>query len=33
MPGERFRLEQLELLNGLYPKREPQAGEPLKIVE
>jgi predicted Zn-dependent protease len=33
MPGERFKQEQLELLNGLYPKREPKEGDPLKVVE
>lgn len=33
MPGEKFRKERLELLNGLYPKREPKAGDSLKVVE
>ncbi len=33
MPDEQFRTEPLELLNGLYPKREPKAGDSLKVVE
>ena len=33
MPDERFKQEQFELLNGLYPHREPKAGDPLKVVE
>jgi predicted Zn-dependent protease len=33
MPGEKFQKEQLELLNGLYPKGEPQPGGALKVVE
>jgi predicted Zn-dependent protease len=33
LPGEQFRKEELELLNGLYPKRAPRAGDPLKVVE
>jgi predicted Zn-dependent protease len=33
MPGEKFKKEELELLNGLYPKREPKAGDSLKVVE
>jgi predicted Zn-dependent protease len=33
MPDERFKKEQFELLNGLYPKREPKAGDSLKVVE
>jgi predicted Zn-dependent protease len=33
MPGERFQKEHLELLNGLYPKGEPRAGDSLKVVE
>lgn len=33
VPDEKFRTEQLELLNGLYPKREPKAGDLLKVVE
>ena len=33
LPDEKFGRERLELLNGLYPKREPKAGDPLKIVE
>jgi predicted Zn-dependent protease len=33
MPEEKFKQEQLELLNGLYPKREPKAGDSLKVVD
>jgi predicted Zn-dependent protease len=33
VPGEKFQKEQLELLNGLYPKGEPRAGDSLKVVE
>jgi predicted Zn-dependent protease len=33
MPDEKFAKEELELLNGLYPKREPKAGDSLKVVE
>jgi predicted Zn-dependent protease len=33
MPGEHFQKEHLELLNGLYPKGEPRAGDSLKVVE
>jgi predicted Zn-dependent protease len=33
MPGEKFQKEQLELLNGLYPKGEPKPGDWLKVVE
>ena len=33
VPEEKLKKERLELLNGLYPKREPQAGDLLKVVE
>jgi len=33
MPVEKFRTEELELLNGLYPKREPKAGDFIKVVQ
>jgi predicted Zn-dependent protease len=33
LPDEKLKKERLELLNGLYPKREPQAGDLLKVVE
>jgi predicted Zn-dependent protease len=33
MPDEKLKKERLELLNGLYPKREPHAGDLLKVVE
>jgi len=33
MPVEKFRLQQLELLNGLYPKGEPKVGDSIKVVE
>jgi predicted Zn-dependent protease len=33
MPDEKLKRERLELLNGLYPKREPQSGDRLKVVE
>lgn len=33
VPAENLRKERLELLNGLYPKREPEAGDLLKIIE
>jgi predicted Zn-dependent protease len=33
VPGEKFQKEQLELLNGLYPKGEPRAGGTLKVIE
>ena len=33
MPVEKFKKEELELLNGLYPNREPKPGEYVKIVQ
>jgi predicted Zn-dependent protease len=33
LPDEKLGKERLELLNRLYPKREPKPGEPLKVVE
>jgi predicted Zn-dependent protease len=33
VPEERYREEQLELMNGLYPRKPPPAGEFIKIVE
>jgi len=33
VPEERYREEQLELMNGLYPHKAPPAGEFIKIVE
>jgi predicted Zn-dependent protease len=33
MPDENFQQEQLELLNGLYPKGQPKAGDPFKVVQ
>ena len=33
MPLEKFRLEQLRLLNAMYPKGEPKPGELFKIVQ
>jgi len=33
MPVDKFKKEELELLNGLYPKREPKSGDAVKIVE
>jgi predicted Zn-dependent protease len=33
VPGGRFQQERLELLNGLYPKGEPRAGDTLKVIE
>jgi predicted Zn-dependent protease len=33
MPVEKFKLEELRLLNGLYPKGEPKPGDLVKIVE
>jgi len=33
VPDEKLKKERLELLNGLYPKREPKAGDLLKVVE
>jgi predicted Zn-dependent protease len=33
VPDEKLRKERLELLNGLYPKREPKPGDMLKVVE
>jgi predicted Zn-dependent protease len=33
MPDETFKQERLKLLNGLYPKGEPRAGDMLKVVE
>ena len=33
VPDERLKKERLELLNGLYPKGEPQAGALLKVIE
>jgi predicted Zn-dependent protease len=33
MPLEKFKKEELQLLNGLYPNREPKAGDALKVVE
>jgi predicted Zn-dependent protease len=33
MPVEKFKREELQLLNGLYPNREPMADQSLKIVQ
>jgi predicted Zn-dependent protease len=33
VPVEKYKREELELLNGLYPNREPKPGDYLKIVE
>jgi predicted Zn-dependent protease len=33
VPDEKLRKERLQLLNGLYPKREPHVGELLKVIE
>ena len=33
LPDEKLKKERLELLNGLYPKREPKPGDLLKVVE
>jgi predicted Zn-dependent protease len=33
MPVEKFKKEELLLLNGLYPKGQPQAGESIKVVQ
>jgi predicted Zn-dependent protease len=33
VPDETFQQERLELLNGLYPKGEPRAGDALKVIE
>jgi len=33
MPEERYQLEQLQLINGLYPRGELQAGDTFKQVE
>lgn len=33
VPVEKYKKEELELLNGLYPNREPKPGDYLKIVE
>jgi predicted Zn-dependent protease len=33
MPVEKFKKEELELLNGLYPNREPKPGDMIKVVE
>jgi predicted Zn-dependent protease len=33
MPVERFKKEELELLNGLYPNKEPKPGDYVKVVE
>ena len=33
VPDETFKQERLRLLNGLYPKGEPRAGDMLKVVE
>jgi predicted Zn-dependent protease len=33
VPEERYREEQLELMNGLYPRKPPPPGEFIKIVE
>lgn len=33
MPVEKFKLEELQLINGLYPKGEPKPGDLVKVVE
>ena len=33
VPVEKYKKEELELLNGLYPNREPKPGDFLKVVE
>jgi predicted Zn-dependent protease len=33
VPDDRLKQERLELLNGLYPKREPKPGQMLKVIE
>jgi predicted Zn-dependent protease len=33
MPVEKFKQEELRLLNGLYPKGEPKAGDFIKVVQ
>ena len=33
VPDETFQQERLELLNGLYPKGKPRAGDSLKVIE
>jgi predicted Zn-dependent protease len=33
MPVEKFKKEELRLLNGLYPKGEPKPGDFLKVVQ
>jgi predicted Zn-dependent protease len=33
MPVEKFKKEELLLLNGLYPKGQPQAGDSIKVVQ
>jgi len=33
VPDEQLKKERLELLNGLYPRLEPKAGDQLKVVE
>ena len=33
MPVEKFKLEELRLMNGLYPKGEPKPGDLIKVVQ
>jgi len=33
MPVEKFKKEELRLLNGLYPKGEPKPGDSIKVVQ
>ncbi len=33
VPVEKYRKEELELLNGLYPNREPKPGDYLKVIQ
>jgi predicted Zn-dependent protease len=33
MPVEKFKKEELRLLNGLYPKGEPKPGDTIKVVQ
>ena len=33
VPVEKYQKEELQLLNGLYPNREPAVGSPVKVVE
>ena len=33
VPVEKYQKEELQLLNALYPNREPTAGSPVKVVE